>query len=524
MNFKATISIAITLFLSFLTMAQQMPIDFADSRERFTGFSGTGFSFDTDPMDATNEVGRFQNSGGAAFEGSFLDLTRVIDLDTDKIINLRIYPTDNAAHTVLLKLERGTGVDVEVPQGIAAGNQNTWVDLSFDFGAAIESGTNTVFNATGQYNRITLFIDPNFNTAGTFFIDDIDDGTTPIDENQLDVIYTDLVWSDEFDSTGGVRQPINPNNWFHQTQLPSGGSWFNGEVQHYTDRMDNSYVEGGFLNIVAKRERFTDQGETKDFTSARLNSKYAFTYGRVDVRAKLPLGDGTWPAIWTLGKNINEAGGFWHPQFGTVNWPFCGEIDIMEHGLGARDHVSSALHTPSSSGATVNFRERILTDVANTFYVYSVNWSPNQITFLIDDVPFYTYSPTPRDQNTYPFNADQYILLNIAMGGISGAIDPNFQQSPMVIDYVRVYQNTTASIDDSFEESIKIYPNPTDSVFQIDSKNQLDQIALYDLLGTEVLNRTVHTDRVDVSNLNSGIYLLKMKSGNNTLTRKIVVK
>jgi beta-glucanase (GH16 family) len=119
-----------------------------------------------------------------------------------------------------------------------------------------------------------------------------------------------LVWADEFDTDGAV----NPNNWFHQTQLPASGSWFNGEEQHYTNRIENSFVNNGFLNIVAIKESFTDQGETKQYTSARLNSKFAFTYGRVDVRARLPFGDGTWPAIWTLGKNISEDGAYWENQ------------------------------------------------------------------------------------------------------------------------------------------------------------------------------------------------------------------
>ena len=89
---------------------------------------------------------------------------------------------------------------------------------------------------------------------------------------QVDVVYSDLVWADEFDNNGVV----NGNNWFHQTQLPSGTSWFNGEVQHYTNLSSNSFVDNGLLHIVAKREQFTNQGITKQFTSARLNSKFAF--------------------------------------------------------------------------------------------------------------------------------------------------------------------------------------------------------------------------------------------------------
>ncbi len=521
---KYCLSITLILLSFLYNHAQQMPIDFTDSQDNFTGFSGTTFSRTTDPLDASNEVGRFINSGGANFEGSFIDLQRSIDTDTDKIINLRVYPTNNAAHSILVKLEQGTGVDVEVPASIPAGNLNTWVDLSFDYANAVESGTSNVINATGSYGRLTIFIDANRMVAGEYLIDDIDDGSTPTNVNQLDVIYNDLVWSDEFDTAGGVRTPINPNNWFHQTQIPSGGSWFNGEIQHYTDRLTNSFMEGGFLNIKAKRETYSDQGVTKQFTSARLNSKFAFTYGRIDVRAKLPLGEGTFPAIWTLGKNINEAGGFWQPQFGTVNWPACGEIDVMEHGLGATNHVSSALHTPSSFGNTQNFRSKTLVDVANTFYVYSMNWSPDQITFLIDGVPYYTYNPTNNNSSTFPFNEDQYILLNVAMGGIAGAVEAGFNESAMVIDYVRVYQNTAGLNDASLENTIKIYPNPANEQIKIDSIQKIDKVEIYNLLGSRVLVQLENTDSINLSQLKPGVYLVQLFSGDSRVVRKVVVE
>ena len=111
-----------------------------------------------------------------------------------------------------------------------------------------------------------------------------------------------LIWADEFNTNGNVNQ----EKWFQQTQLPNGYSWYNNELQHYTDEIENSYVSNGTLKIVAIKENYTDQGHTKPYTSARLNSKFAFTYGKVEVRAKLPSGQGTWPAIWTLGKNISE--------------------------------------------------------------------------------------------------------------------------------------------------------------------------------------------------------------------------
>jgi beta-glucanase (GH16 family) len=259
--------------------------------------------------------------------------------------------------------------------------------------------------------------------------------------SQVDVVYNDLVWSDEFSTNGAV----NPTNWFHQTQLPAGGSWFNGELQHYTNQLTNSNVNAGFLNIVAKKEPFTDQGFTKQYTSARLNSKFAFKYGRIDVRAKLPLDAGAWPAIWMLAKSVNENGGFFDAQFGTVDWPACGEIDIMEHGITPSqpiNYIQSALHTPSSFGNTTNIGGTIASDLANNFHTYSMNWSANQISFLLDGVVYYTYNPAIKNANNWPFNSEQYILLNIAMGGVAGAINPNYTQSAMVVDYVRVYQNT----------------------------------------------------------------------------------
>lgn len=258
---------------------------------------------------------------------------------------------------------------------------------------------------------------------------------------QVDVVYNNLVWSDEFDNNGA----INAIKWHHQTQLPNGNSWYNGEVQHYTNLITNSFVSDGKLTIKAIKEPYTNQGVTKQYTSARLNSKFAFKYGRVDIRAKVPTNQGTWPALWLLGKNVNEPGGFWQPQFGNTNWPACGEIDIMEHGITPsqpQNYIQSAIHTPSSFGNTVNHGGTIASNLGNEFHVYSMNWSPFQITFLLDGVPFYTYNPAVKNASTWPFDAEQYLLLNIAMGGVAGNIPASFTQASMEIDYVRVYQNT----------------------------------------------------------------------------------
>ena len=242
------------------------------------------------------------------------------------------------------------------------------------------------------------------------------------------------------------------------------------------------------------------------------------------MRAKLPFGDGTWPAIWTLGKNINEDGAYWDNQgFGTTSWPACGEIDIMEHGLGPVNHTSSAIHTPSSFGATVNYDSQEISDVANNFHIYSVNWSPNQITFLVDDVGFYTYNPSNKDASTWPFDADQYILLNIAMGGVAGSIDPSFTQSPMQIDYVRVYQNTALSVESKILKDLKVYPNPASNIIHIDSSQPIDTIEIFSSLGLKVKEYDA-TDQIDVKSLSAGIYLLKAWSNDQFGVKRIIVK
>ncbi|MDC1469875.1 family 16 glycosylhydrolase, partial [Flavobacteriaceae bacterium] len=444
-------------------------------------------------------------------------------LEVQKTISLSFYGFDPNAHTMVLKLEGSVNDDVEVTQNIPTGSGWT-TGITFDFSNAVISGVGTPINASGTYSRLTLFIDGGITTPGTYLIDDIDDGSEATDPNALDVIYGgDPVWEDNFDTPGAV----NSTNWHHQTQvIIPGVGWANGEEQHYTDLEENSFVDtSGNLNIVAIRKNRSDQGLTKSFTSARLNSKFAFTYGRVDVRAKLPKGNGTWPAIWTLGKNIYEPGAFWHSSHGTTSWPDCGEIDIMEHGLGATNHVSSALHTGSSSGNTENTLGINISDVNSNFHVYSMNWSPDQITFLVDGVGFYTYKPSDKNTATWPFDEDQFILLNVAMGGISGAVDPGFTESAMTVDYVRVYQEVVLSTDKDLDldSTLKLYPNPATDKIYISSKKPLSALALYDVYGKLVLKKENNANSIDVSRLNSGVYFLEVSSNSERVVKKVII-
>ena len=249
------------------------------------------------------------------------------------------------------------------------------------------------------------------------------------------VEFNKLIWSDEFDGSGA----IDSEKWFHQTQLPPGGSWWGGLVQHYTDREDNSYLKDGHLYLVAKKGKFKDQGKTKFYTAARLNSKFAFTYGRIEVRAKLPTGVGTWPAIWMLNTNIDEDGAYWDNKgYGTTKWPNCGEIDILEHWGKNQDYVSSAVHNGSSYGYNVkNVGGQHVENVSDEFHVYTLEWTKDSMSFAVDGKAHFKYKPAIKNTKTWPYDSNYYLLLNIA---IEQDIDEAFVESAMVVDYIRIYQ------------------------------------------------------------------------------------
>lgn len=232
---------------------------------------------------------------------------------------------------------------------------------------------------------------------------------------------TTLIWQDEFDEDGAPA-----SHWFHETVPPNNGNWWNNEQQHYTNRRGNSIVENGNLKIIAKREDY--QG--KDYTSARMITKdrFEFQYGRVEIRAKLPVGQGTWPALWLLGENIDE-----------VSWPRCGEIDIMEHGDGEPGLVSSSLHQANANGDDyVQRGEQVIQNEDTEFHVYRMDWTEDYLEFFVDGRRHHYVG---IDQNT-PFHQPFFLIFNVAMGGnfVGNSIDPDFVSSEMVVDYIRVYQ------------------------------------------------------------------------------------
>ncbi len=330
----------------------------------------------------------------------------------------------------------------------------------------------------------------------------------------------ELVWFDEFSGTG----PINENNWHHQTQIPEGGSWYNGEIQHYTNRTVNSFVSNGTLKIVARKETFSDQGYTKTHTSARLNSKFAFTYGYVEIRAKLPIGIGTWPAMWTLGQNITEPGGFWYDTMGTTPWPNCGEIDIMEHWGSNQNYVQSAMHTPSSFGDTVNKGGQTIATVSSEFHIYALEWTPERMTFSVDGVTHYIYEPSVQNAATWPFDANQYILLNVA---VLPEILDSFNESALEIDYVRVYQDPTLSVtEEIINNDIQLYPNPVRDTLSIQIPSSLigAKATLHSVTGQEldIIHLEQEDTLIDISEYVKGVYFFTIQSKQTRITRQVI--
>ncbi|NUO01231.1 MAG: family 16 glycosylhydrolase [Saprospiraceae bacterium] len=362
-----------------------------------------------------------------------------------------------------------------------------------------------------DFDRVMIQVNGENNTdLVVAYIDDFfHANNTPVTAQD---IYDQLIWSDEFNTDGALDQA----KWFHQTLFPISNSWYNDEIQHYTNRLANSYVQGGKLHLVAKKETYTDQGVTKGYTSARLNAKFAFTYGRVECRAKLPSGVGTWPAIWMLGQNINENGAFWQTQgFGEVSWPACGELDIMEHWGDNQNLVTSAIHTPSTyAGGVLNVGGQVVPTASTEFHTYALEWSEDKLVFSIDGVVHYIYQPAVKNAQTWPFDAPQYLLFNVA---ILPNIDPGFTQSAMEVDYIRIYQkNSVSTGENETDASIRAYPIPAQDQITLELHKAINGRVLFEVYDTH--GAFVSAQHLQVENgraqlkglgaLQSGIYLI----------------
>lgn len=242
-----------------------------------------------------------------------------------------------------------------------------------------------------------------------------------------------LAWADEFDRDGAP----DPALWRYDTHANRAG-WYNNELQYYAaDRLENARVEDGRLIIEARREGLDapDSGG-QGFTSARMISRQALTYGLYEIRARLPCARGAWPAIWML------------PE-ANAPWPAGGEIDIMEHVGHRPGVVHGTVHTGAYNhvAGTEKGGEVAVPDACEAFHLYRLDWTPQATVFSIDDQPFYRFENDGRgDAATWPFDKPFALILNIAVGGDWGGaegVDEAAFPQRMEVDYVRVYRPTT---------------------------------------------------------------------------------
>jgi beta-glucanase (GH16 family) len=254
-----------------------------------------------------------------------------------------------------------------------------------------------------------------------------------------------LVWSDEFNVPGLP----DPAKWDYET-----GFIRNNEQQYYTRaRKENARVEDGMLIIEARKEQWKNptydpagkgkgrggrSREFADYTSASLTTrgKASWTYGRIEVRAKLPAGRGTWPAIWMLGTNRQ------------VGWPACGEIDIMEFVGFEPGIIHANIHTKRYNHVLKTGKGDKITiaDASEAFHVYAVEWRPDRLDFFVDGQKYFTFQNEGTGADVWPYDKDQYLILNLAIGGSWGGqkgIDDSIFPQRYSIDYVRVYAQDT---------------------------------------------------------------------------------
>ncbi|WP_296701936.1 glycoside hydrolase family 16 protein [Algoriphagus sp.] len=243
--------------------------------------------------------------------------------------------------------------------------------------------------------------------------------------NQIFAQKAKLIWADEFEKDGLP----NPKNWSYNV---GDHGWGNQELQFYSEaRLENARVEDGKLIIEAKK----DSNYPKGYTSARLvtKGKAFWKYGYIEVKAKLPTGRGTWPAIWMLAEE-NKFGG----------WPANGEIDIMEHVGFDPGKVHGTVHTEAFNHkiGTQKGGFRMVPEFNTEFHVYSIEWNKEKIDFYIDNKLYFTFEKSSDNYKEWPFDEPFHLILNIAVGGGWGGqqgVDPTIWPQKMEIDYVRVY-------------------------------------------------------------------------------------
>jgi len=255
----------------------------------------------------------------------------------------------------------------------------------------------------------------------------------------------ELVWADEFETAG------KPDSTKWGSEI---GFFRNNEKQYYTDSLKNVRVEKGYLILEAHKEKIANKDFKSDnykgkswlqyivktdsaqYTAASITTKglVEWTYGKIEVKAKLPKGVGLWPAIWMLGENRKEVG-----------WPACGEIDIMEHVGHQKDSIFGTIHTKAYNHmvGTQKGKKIFIDKPYDKFHIFSIEWTPEKMDFLLDGIVYNHIKNEHKTTDEWPFDQNFHLKLNVAIGGGLGGkegIDDSIFPQQMVIDYVRVYQ------------------------------------------------------------------------------------
>jgi beta-glucanase (GH16 family) len=322
-----------------------------------------------------------------------------------------------------------------------------------------------------------------------------------------------LVWSDEFnDST------IDKTNWTFET---GGNGWGNNELEYYTTRSQNVKTENGNLLIIARKESYSG----KNYTSARMKTfgLRSFTYGKIEARIKVPVGQGIWPAFWMMGVNNS--------------WPQCGEVDIMEH-INLENKNYGTMHWDNNGH--VSYGGNTSCDESK-FHTYGIEWDANNIKWFLDGTQYFIASIANGVNSTSEFHLPFYFLLNMAVGGNWPGNPNNATNFPdtMFVDYVRVYQQVTG-INENHDGNISSetyclqnYPNPFNPVTTISFYLPLKAytvIQVFDMLGREVskvldqeLAAGSYQRKWDAGNLPGGVYFYRFQAGQYSDTKKLLL-
>ena len=323
-----------------------------------------------------------------------------------------------------------------------------------------------------------------------------------------------LVWSDEFSDP-----TINTKNWVFETGNNNG--WGNAELENYSNRAENAVVKNDNLLIIARKESFGGY----NYTSARMKTqgKQSWTYGKIEANLKIPVGQGIWPAFWMLGSNISS-----------VNWPACGEIDIMEH-INADNVLHGTVHW-QSNGNQADYGTTTTFD-ASKYHVFGIEWDSLAIKCTLDGKQYMAISIANNAGNTQAFHKPFFILLNLAVGG-NWPGNPNGTTvfpDTMAVDYVRVYKwgvTTDLPEETVANAHLSVSPNPAKGTAFLQytlAKEAQVNLSLYDGVGKEVMglvkeNQVAGEQAValPMGHLGSGLYVVKGNIGDRTVFYKVV--